>query len=170
MAIQGAEPDLADTIEKRSIDAVLEVLHTARSKGDLRRVVGAYALLIDLYLDKGAGDSALATFLEAREASLADMLPRPVRMRIAAELEGRGELLFASALYGSLCRDGLVDTLALRAAVAHAEVAIRTGRVDFARALLGAARESPFATADVVANVDQVIARLDRNGGRSKSR
>lgn len=130
----------------------------------MRRSVEAYECVIDLWLTGERPDRAIALFQEARAEGLDALMPRTLRKRVGDALGASGELELASLVYGSLCRDGLVDDLAVRAAVAQAEVELCRGRISFAHALLWAACESPFVTPEVDALVADTLTKLLKAG------
>jgi hypothetical protein len=91
---------------------------------------------------------------------LADELTRGWTLRIADHLAARALYDRAVMAYRTACREGIVDVTAVRATIAYAKVAARLGRIDEARGLFVAARESPFSSAEIDAVIDAEMAKL----------
>jgi membrane associated rhomboid family serine protease len=137
-ALTGQRPD--------DVDAHLELLRAAQAARDARAEARAYARLVGLYLDLGHVDTACDLLLEAQQTGRDTALPVELRLRLGDRLVGAGKGDKAWLAYGSITREGLADTSAVRAALAQAKLAVRLGRALDARALLDAVLESPFST------------------------
>jgi hypothetical protein len=148
-----------------SVDALLQRVRAAYAAGDLRNIIDACSVAIDVLFDLAQPDRALELFREARGQNVHELLPMSTRLRAGRALHARGELELAASVLASICRDGLFDDLTTHAAIAVAEVELDRGRVAFARALLCAASESRHASPEARLEAQQALARIP-GGGR----
>ena len=113
----------------------------------------ACARLVESYWANGAVDTALEVFSEPRPREVEALMPRTLGLRVARHWAAARQAVKARAACASLRRDGLMDEIAVRAAVLEATLRQGMGDIEGARALLLEAKESPFSTLEI----DQMI-------------
>ncbi len=150
-----------------AIDVQLEILRAAKLAMDRRREGDAYSRLIALYLRAGLVDAARSLYAEVEQGGLVDAIARDVRYEIASQLARMAERERAAAAFGSITKDGFNDDLSVRAAVAQADLCLAMGRESMGRALLEAARESPFSTPELDVMIDGALAKIPSRAQRA---
>ncbi len=148
------------TEQPASIDVQLELLRGAKVMGDTHREVRAYAKAMTLYMNAGVPQTASDLYNEARAINLHEKIPATVRVRLAEHMASTGQHGHALLIFESVVNAGLVDATTVRAAVLAGQLASAAGRRDDARALLEAARESPFSTPELDTAIDRALAEL----------
>jgi membrane associated rhomboid family serine protease len=143
------------------IDARLEMLRAAKAAGDAKREAAAYGSLVRLYLEQQAFDTAYDLFAEAQPLGHDAAVQGDVRVRLADHFLAEAKAQRAWALYDSVTRSGLVDAVAVRAALAQAKMARSGGRLEERRRLLDAVLESPFSTPQIDESARAELAAMD---------
>lgn len=152
---QQALPLLREVLRERP-DDIGALLTLSRAAADLRDDAlhaEAYTKLIERHWATGEVGAALALFEEPKPPGVEARMPRALGLRVARHWAASRQAARAAAACERLRRDGLVDETAVRAAVLEATVRQGMGDLAGARALLDAARESPFSTLEI----DQMI-------------
>lgn len=144
-----------------NIDVQLEILRASSAARDTPRRVEAYLRLIGLYVDGGAVDTAADLWAELRLSGLEPSVPRAERLRLGELFARKGRQDTALLCVGAAHADGLVDPVAVRAAVLHATLLVRAGRLSDARPLLEEAKASPFSTHELDQKIDAQLASLE---------
>ncbi len=124
----------------------------------------ASARLVESYWAAGEVETALQVFEEPRPREVEALMPRTLGLRVARHFAASRQLAKARAACASLRRDGLVDEIAVRAAVLEATARLGMGDAEGARALLAEARESPFSTLEIDQMIETQEARLRAAG------
>ena len=124
--------------EPRRIDAWLELLRASTVRGDAALEKRARLKLMELYLQQGLGDGALALYDELPEADARASVPPSLRLRIARQYERSGRADTALRAFGALharpepaAATAVADhdwNIASAALIAHAERALKLGR------------------------------------------
>jgi membrane associated rhomboid family serine protease len=141
-----------------SIDVQLEMLRLAQEAKVHTREISAYDKLIGNYLSDGMFDAAGSLIGEVRQRGLELELDRGRRFGFAEVFARHGQRDQAARLYEGVLSADLDDELAIRAAVAFATLASRTGRHDEARAFLERASASSHKTLELAQRIE---AQLD---------
>ena len=148
-----------------NIDVQLETLRAATAAQDLPRRVEAYLRLVVLYIDSGSIDTAADLWSELRLHDLEVSIPRAERLRMGELFGRKGRADTALVCVASAHADGLVDPVAVRAAVLHATLLVRAGRPLDARPLLEEARVSPFSTHELDQKIEAQLAAIEARSG-----
>lgn len=148
------------------VDAWLEMLRAATAARDERRQLVAYQRLVGLYLATGAVHTAGELVDELRLQGRLGALPAEALLGMGEALARKGVQGAAAQCFAHAHRDGLVDVLAVRAAVLHATLLARSNRAEDARALLLQARSSSWLTPEIAEKVEAQLALVERISGR----
>lgn len=114
--------------EPRRMDALLELLRASAGAGDAGRESRTKIKLIELYLQAGAPQSAMALYAELGGAVQRTTVPPSLRMRIARQYDKMGIADRAWVTFQELHAQKDDRSIALAALVAHADLATRLGR------------------------------------------
>lgn len=142
------------------VDVQVELLRAATLARDTHRRQRASARLLILYVNQGFADAAADLYKEIRLNQMEDGVPRATAFVVGEGLARARHADVASLVYRRVRKDGLVDELAVRAAVGEASALMALGRKSEARALLEECKASPFSTAELDARVDALLMTL----------
>jgi len=149
-----------------AIDPRLELLRATAITGDAPLRAQTLAELVGLYADADENAPAMDLMLELKKDGLFRALPRTVLADLGERLARRGHAMLGGQTFAMVHGEGLIDAIAVRAAVGHATLLVKGGFVNDAVELLGRAKESPFSTMELDSKIDAQLAVAARTTPR----
>ncbi len=150
------------------VEVHLERLRAAKVKQDPGLEARAYADAIRVYL-VAMPDTAADLFDEASREGRAGAVPREIQLRIARQLLAGGASERGVRMFAALYADGGVDGPALRALIAHGELALSQQDGATAERLFEAAALSPHPHSELDGFLEQKLRQARAVSARSRA-